>query len=206
MFRDKNIFAVKFKDRLDADKLKEDAAIIKPWMVKEHHQQPLNGAKRLRDGAESYHTGGWKGVNLDFRNKYFFINIIPGLRDIFEKSGKAVALQHFSYISTALSWFKSPVIRCRILILESGHKINPHVGNGEEKERVRYLIPMKTHPEVVYYIEDKTFIPEEGEIWYLNQTKTHWVENNSPIDRFTLVVDTYTDAWVEEIFSSGTYI
>jgi hypothetical protein len=30
---------------------------------------------------------------------------------------------------------------------------------------------------------------QEGECWEINNSRTHWVENNSPVDRVHLLVD-----------------
>jgi aspartyl/asparaginyl beta-hydroxylase (cupin superfamily) len=173
---------LRFLKKFDPVRLRESLAVIRPEMVAVHKQVPQGG--QLMQGATQYHTGGWK--------------FVP-----FVEHGHGDFRDHFPYIrDEVLSWFKAPILRARIMILEAGHGINPHRGNLGTPEKVRYLIPITMPEGTTYHVDGEAFRPAPGEVWYLNQNKVHRVENASGEPRHVIACDTRADhPWVRKIFS-----
>ena len=53
----------------------------------------------------------------------------------------------------------------------------------------RTHIPIITNSEVTFTVGGETKFLKEGEIWEINNTKEHSVDNNSDIDRIHLLID-----------------
>jgi hypothetical protein len=181
VIREKDVRMVKLLRTFDAAAMQAEVASITPEMISEHKQVPQGG--RLMRDSTRYHTGGWK--------------FVP-----FVEHGHADFRGNFPYLGgEVMAWFRAPVLRARIMILEPGHGINPHIGNLGPAEKVRYLLPITMPAGTTYYVEDEAFFPRPGEVWYLNQNKVHWVENKSSEARHVLAVDTPADhRWVRAIF------
>ena len=205
MIRELDLNIVKTPKKFEPSSLIGDVGRIPKSAIKPHHLVPSCGpvSNQIKDGFERFHTGGWKFARVDFNNKYKLINSIPILRETLELLGKPLARQNLNGINEILSWIEAPLTRCRILILEAGHKINPHVGNGRQEELVRLLIPLQTHPDVIHYAGSSSSHLGAGEVWYLNQRRKHWVENNSDVDRYLLAVDTLPNPWIKELILNG---
>lgn len=86
-------------------------------------------------------------------------------------------------------------IAVRILItkLPANCKIYPHYDKGFSlKNAHRIHIPLQTHPSIIFNVDDEIISMKEGEIWEIDNTKLHSVENNSPIDRIHFIIDYQT--------------
>lgn len=152
--------------------------------LKDHHQKVT---EKLAEGVNQYHTGGWKEIPLTIKinNKFYVREEAPFTKEIFD-------------------WFESETVRIKFSVLQKGHKINPHFGNVEKKEYCRIHIPIITDNYCPFFVEGKSFLLKEGEIWYLNNTKMHWVENNSlNIDRVHLILDLLPSPKIEMLFSNA---
>jgi hypothetical protein len=83
------------------------------------------------------------------------------------------------------------VSRSRFAVLKSGEKIKPHIDINTDKA-VRIHIPLITHPDCVFGVRGKNttveqHMPADGSVWFINQGYTHYVNNDSPVDRVHLV-------------------
>lgn len=165
--RNIGVHMVKVDHKFDEAKIEEELICLNDDSFYVHRQKPI-GSNKLRQGSKQYHTGGWLKIEMPLQK----------WRDL-----------RFDYIMEMAEWFKSEILRVQLLKLKAGHKINPHVGNIEEQEKARFIIPLVTNPKVSYHVEDKTYYPKRGEIWYINQTRVHWVENNSDQDRIVAAID-----------------
>jgi hypothetical protein len=182
VIREQDVRMVRLLKRFDPVAVRREVEAIAPPMTYAHSQSTTSG--RLERGSEEYHTGGWKYVPFTEHGKPSFLDRFPYIRD------------------EVMPWFVAPVLRARIMVLEPGHDINPHSGNHEAREKVRYLIPLRMPAGVTYYVEDEPFTLADGEVWYLNQNKVHWVENRGAETRYVLAVDTPADShWVRDIFA-----
>jgi Aspartyl/Asparaginyl beta-hydroxylase len=71
--------------------------------------------------------------------------------------------------------------------------IDKHVDTGWHVDYFdKYYLTISGDPEANFWCEvngEKEFIaPKEGEIWFFDNHKLHWVENNSNKDRITLII------------------
>lgn len=84
-------------------------------------------------------------------------------------------------------------IRILFVKLKSNTNILPHIDAGHSLELCkRTHIPIITNPNVTFTIDGETKHLKEGEIWEINNTKEHSVDNNSDEDRIHLLIDWYT--------------
>jgi len=83
------------------------------------------------------------------------------------------------------------VARTRYAVLKAGQEIKPHLDINTDKA-IRIHIPLITHPDVKIGIKGKKcqifkHMQADGSVWFMNQAYSHWVKNNSNIDRVHLV-------------------
>ena len=81
-------------------------------------------------------------------------------------------------------------IRILLVKLRANSNIQPHIDNGISLTTCkRTHIPIITNSEVTFTVGGETKFLKEGEIWEIDNTKEHSVDNNSDIDRIHLIVD-----------------
>jgi len=83
----------------------------------------------------------------------------------------------------------------RVIItrLEPGKKIDPHEDGGSHAAYYsRFHIMLKNQPGSMFYCEDEEVYMAPGDVWWFDNSKTHWVTNNSSDDRITMIVDIKT--------------
>ena len=171
-FRNTDLLFARMPRTYNEDILAAEAARIaaNPDQARSQEQRGVAAemTNKLRRGATEYHTGGWL-LTCDMMS---------------QENQKMLPYCHF-----IMNDLPAKVVRARILGLMPGHKIRPHVGNLEEREIARFHVPLVTHPAARLFAVDESIHIPVGQLWYLNQTRTHWVENNSDILRLHLVVD-----------------
>lgn len=75
-------------------------------------------------------------------------------------------------------------------LLNPKSEIKKHVDNGELFETShRIHIPLITNEFVDFYIDNKKYNFSEGEVVEINNSKCHYVKNNSNCDRIHLIID-----------------
>lgn len=83
------------------------------------------------------------------------------------------------------------VARTRYAVLKAGEEIKPHLDINTDKA-IRIHIPLITHKDVTIGVKGKKathelHMPADGGVWFMNQGYSHWVKNNSDVDRVHLV-------------------
>lgn len=83
------------------------------------------------------------------------------------------------------------VARSRYAVLKAGEEIKPHLDINTDKA-VRIHIPLITHEDVTIGVKGKKrevvkHMAADGSVWFMNQGYTHWVKNDSNVDRVHLV-------------------
>ena len=85
------------------------------------------------------------------------------------------------------------VVRIMITKLPANCEIYPHHDTGFSlKNAHRIHIPLQTHPSIIFNVDGEIISMKEGEIWEIDNTKLHSVENNSSIDRIHFIIDYQT--------------
>lgn len=98
-----------------------------------------------------------------------------------------------------------PVQSVRLMRLKAGALIKPHRDHGLclEQGAARLHLPLQTHPELRFYVNQQQVLMQAGELWYINADQTHWVENNGQQDRINLVLDCAVNAVLQEQIYAG---
>jgi hypothetical protein len=109
------------------------------------------------------------------------------------------------YLKEVLQTFKCPLMAVRLLKLNAGALIKAHRDADlcYEKGEIRLHIPIITHPDVEFYLENESMQMKEGECWYLNFNLMHQIHNKSAVNRIHLVIDAKVNAWVRSVFESA---
>jgi hypothetical protein len=89
-----------------------------------------------------------------------------------------------------LNYGKGYFVRVLLVKLKSNTKIATHIDNGESLVNCkRTHIPIITNELVSFTINKEIKCLLEGEIWEIDNTKEHSVDNNGDEDRIHLIVD-----------------
>lgn len=73
--------------------------------------------------------------------------------------------------------------------LPAGGKIYPHVDAGWHAEYYdKYFVPIQNETGAKFCFDDGEINPNEGDVYAFRNDKSHWVENNSKIDRIAMII------------------
>lgn len=179
---------IKFERRYDVDRMRRDMEVALGW-----------GVEHMNRG--DYHDGGWRAVPL---------HSVAGRTDAqaLRWAGwdaqyeKTPILKACPYLEEIVDGFDCPKERVRLLRLEPGKNINTHtdLGDGWAMGKVRLHIPIITHDEVYFYVDDERVIMRPGELWYCDFTHPHRVHNKSSIGRVHMVLDLKVNDWLRGFF------
>lgn len=109
------------------------------------------------------------------------------------------------YTSHLLDSLKCPHGRIRIMRMEPGTIIRPHRDVFEEVanyafDQVRLHIPVFTSPKVAFVVGGKPLHLQEGRMYYVNFSKSHYVRNDGTEMRTHLVMDVKINDWLRNVF------
>lgn len=109
-------------------------------------------------------------------------------------------LERCPYVREVLAYFTCPQQAVRFLRLNAGSIIKPHRDHelGFEDGEVRFHIPVRTNPDVVFILDGKRVVMSEGECWYNDFNQVHSVENRGTSDRVHLVIDCVVNDWLRD--------
>jgi hypothetical protein len=81
-------------------------------------------------------------------------------------------------------------IRVLLARLPAKAEIKPHVDEGESLKRChRIHVPVISNPDAFFYVGNLRFHMPEGEMWEINNRRTHAVTNNGDAARVHLILD-----------------
>lgn len=70
-----------------------------------------------------------------------------------------------------------------------GGQVLPHTDFGYNAENFeKYVIQLEGHPDQTFWFEEGGYAAEAGEVYWFRNTVEHWVTNDSPVDRISLIV------------------
>lgn len=81
------------------------------------------------------------------------------------------------------------VVRLQYALLPQGAEIPRHSDIGILKFLHRLHVPITTHKDVIFTVENINYKLERGRLYELNNVLEHSVKNNSPINRVHLLID-----------------
>lgn len=80
--------------------------------------------------------------------------------------------------------------------IPAGHTVQPHQDHGWHAEYYdKIALQVEAHPQQSFNYEDGGLITAPGDIYWFNNQETHWVVNDSPVDRITMIVCIKTDRY-----------
>lgn len=170
----------------DRERLQADAAAFAAGEWIPHFNRPV-------------YEGEWSGIAL---------RALPGASVALfpDPSAKAAfldtaAMRRLSYIPTVLDAIPCPKNSVRLLKLAAGSSIRRHRDYylGPEDGEVRLHVPVVTHADVEFVLDDQRVPMTAGELWFLNFNHYHSVDNRSAIDRIHLVIDCLVNDWLREL-------
>lgn len=162
----------------------------------------LNNANWLMHYQTRHYEGEWSAIPLRSTGGRADDVIIAPTNDA--PYLDTVFLESSPYLKTVLQTFQCPLQAVRLLKLNAGAHIKDHrdAELNFEKGEIRLHVPVITHEEVEFYLENERMNLKEGECWYMNFNLTHRISNNSPVNRIHLVIDALVNDWVTELFNS----
>jgi hypothetical protein len=164
----------------------------------------LSNSKWLAHYQTKHYEGEWSAIPLRSVSGNADSIIVSPTENA--QYADTIFLQQCPYIQTILSYFKCPLQAVRLLKLNAGAIIKEH-NDAElcfEKGEIRLHIPVITHTDVEFYLQDERMIINEGECWYMNFNLPHRITNNSPVNRIHLVIDALVNNWVKETFNDSS--
>lgn len=150
----------------------------------------------------AYHDGDWSGITLlgpdQARNA-----VLPAQGP---QSDAAVATRwHTPFWAEHLQAIDSPISSARLLRLGPGARIREHRDPdlGDPQGDVRLHLPIRSHPQVEFILDGQAVPMQAGELWFLDLSRPHRVENRSEHTRVHLVLDVRRNAWLHEQIAAG---
>lgn len=159
--------------------------------------RPTRGAVRLDDlrweidpickELEAVQASNWKdrpyGTNWS--------DIALFVRGDEDGDARHTLLDEMPALSALLDSFPAPVVDMCLAQLQPGGKIKPHrdISGGTAANIIRLHIPLITHPDVAFYVNGERIFMQPGEVWHLDTTYRHSVENLSDVNRIHLIID-----------------
>jgi hypothetical protein len=146
-----------------------------------------------------YHNGEWAGLSL----------YSPGGRadtasaDVTTEAPRPTPLLERSpYFKEVLDSLRCEKITVRLLELPPGGRIDYHTDRALNFTYgvIRVHIPIVTHQDVIFYIANRRFSWQPGELWYGDFSFPHMVENRSNLVRVHMVCDLMLNPFVMGLF------
>lgn len=137
-------------------------------------------------------TIGWSSIALHSVNgeEDHKANVLKHLNNNIFKPTRI--LQKCEYFKKILDDLGTDVYLVRMMKLDARGYIAPHNDGAQFKNRLKMIrchIPIITNEGVKFGIDNNEYYMEAGKLWYSRVDKSHWVKNDSDIDRIHLVID-----------------
>jgi hypothetical protein len=154
----------------------------------------LFDAERLKEEIVQFSEDEWMAHTTGYAGNLSIplISLDGEFNDAMHGPMKATsALDRCEYIQQIMTSFDEVFGRSRLMRLEPGHEVPPHIDvNYHWYNRVRIHIPITTTEDVLFYCNDQHVHMAAGECWIFNSWLEHTVKNNSDRTRVHLVLDT----------------
>ncbi|WP_422006605.1 aspartyl/asparaginyl beta-hydroxylase domain-containing protein [Roseivirga pacifica] len=147
------------------------------------------------------YEGDWSVIPLTAQkgrdHPILMASAIPGDKDFIPTP----FLEACPYFQEVIDRFKTKYCSIRLMKLAVGSEIKEHKDFDLDLDEVRLHIPLITHADVAFYVNNDRVNMESGECWYLRLSDPHRVVNNSQIDRVHLVMDFELNDWLRELMT-----
>lgn len=106
---------------------------------------------------------------------YPCVNVIPSVKDVV-----------FNVFRQVMGDQLGGVLITRV---PPGGEVKPHIDTGwHAKYYDKYAVQLKGNKDQGFFFEDAELSALPGEVYTFDNSKLHWVENNSDEDRWTLII------------------
>jgi hypothetical protein len=111
------------------------------------------------------------------------------------------------YFKEIIDSFECEKEAVRLLSLSPNSYIKEHRDDsaGYENGFFRIHIPIQTNDKVIFTVNKKALPMREGECWYANFNRPHFVSNEGETDRIHLVIDCLRNDWSDQLFTTFGY-
>ena len=147
--------------------------------------------------ADNY-EGDWSGVAL--RGP---AGVTHPIQELFANPGteaweNTVLYGSCPYFAEVMAAFRCELLSVRLLRLGPGSTIRRHVDHSLSLEdgEARLHVPVRTNPQIEFWLDDELLALRAGETWYLDVNRPHSVENRSSEYRVHLVLDCVVNEWL----------
>jgi len=172
--------SVLLKRTYDVKRLQQDLRALEPWR-KSRRDCPL-------------HNGRWDEITFVSQPKSQGTHLPVS-------SFKTPIIKRTPYIEEIIDGLKCHVFLARIARLWPGGQIFEHQDiAGLDTGMIRLHIPIVTHRNVEFIIDNVRQGWRPGELWYGDFSKTHAVNNFSPIDRLHLIINVEVNDFILSLF------
>lgn len=174
--------AIKLPISFDGTRLREDLRRISEGDWQRHYKKV-------------HYEGDWSSVGL--------VAAEGNASDIRSISGNFVPtaiLNHCPYFQEVIASFKCPLQRVRLLRLDAGAVIKPHVDReGVDFGVARFHVPIVTNDGVEFTNAGKKLRMALGECWLLDTSYSHSVRNGGTEPRIHLVLDCVVNDFITDL-------
>lgn len=156
----------------------------------------------IRHFNQGYYEGNWSVASL--RSVGGHTKQIFPSHNAEEPYADTEILTRCDYVREVLNEIKCNKTAVRFMLLGAGSKIREHRDYfmGVEDNCIRLHIPVITNKDVEFYLNDQRIEMQTGELWYLDFSQKHRVNNNGTKDRIHLVIDCETSDWLLEMIEA----
>ena len=176
--------------RFNAEEIRADLAAFSPAEWTPHFNK-------------QYYEGDWSGLALRApEDSHPALTLYPDPTK--EGYVDTAAMQKCPAVQKAVSTFECATESVRFLRLGPGATIRRHRDHKLSLEDgfARVHVPIKTTPDVEFYLDGNRIDMNEGEAWYLNFNLYHSVANKGSHERIHLVIDCVVNDWFRSFFTS----
>lgn len=144
----------------------------------ENYTSPHSGVSdiwiRYRDIKDF--NGDWAEFNTEHDPIWYEASdVMPAFKDI---AFNLMSLVHGERLGGIL-----------ITKIPAGGSVAPHVDiSWHASYYDKYAVQLESHPDQAFCFDEGEYSARPGEIYWFNNQVTHWVRNDSPVDRITLIV------------------
>jgi len=118
---------------------------------------------------------------------------------------KTAVLEECPYFQSVLEKLPGEIIMARLSSLPAGGRILRHYDPIESIDfgNLRLHVPIRTSPEVIFYLGYRRRRWAAGQVWYGDFTFPHSVWNRSSLNRVHLIVDLKANDELRGLFPAG---
>jgi quercetin dioxygenase-like cupin family protein len=171
-----------FSEPLDVETLIQEATTIEK--VHPYTQKAFGGWKSipLRSAGGKIGVEGSKAVGANVSSDTSF----------FADTELMKSAPYIHKLIQIVASSPNSVLKVRLMQLEPNKVIGEHVDmfDGEKAKLVRrFHIPIITNPKISFFVNRKSYYLEAGQLYHIDVSQPHSVENNSNLKRVHLVFD-----------------